>query len=119
MADPVFLEMCEGRYRNRATAAQAPQYRALGLGRIARRLVVQNLEQHVRAVIFAAGLDGERGLPHGGQHLRNGEEGGDAVVESQTPQPCGRKYDRVVIPFVELAQTGIDEIGRASCRERV
>src|SRR5262245_45075403 len=100
MADPVFLEMGEGRYRNRATAAQAPQNRSLGFGRVARRLVVQNLEQHVRAVIVDASLDGERRLPHGGQHLRDGEVGGDTVVESQTLQPGGRQYDRVVIPFV-------------------
>src|SRR5262245_23465287 len=112
MADPVFLEMCEGGYRNRATAAQAPQYRALGFGRVARRLVVQNLEQYVRAVIIDAGLDGERGLTHGGQHLRNGEVGGDVVVESQTLQFGGRKYDRVVIPFVELAQMGIDVVAQ-------
>ena len=99
---------CKSRQRHGAAAAHGTRHGPLGRDRQPGRQVGQRAKglQQIRPV--SAYLDAQRTLPGGRQHVGGGKGAADTVCQPEPLEPGSGQHNRVVLPFIELAQARVE-----------
>ena len=92
---------------NLASSAEGREQRALGSHGCASGRVIQFVNQELGWAAVVARFDRQRALPDGGTHDLDRDQLANAIRPAKPAQSGRGKHDRVVLAFVELAQSRV------------